>query len=103
MGTPVKTQIDPEQLQRASTIMRALAHPLRLRMIYLLNEQESATVQLIYTALRIEQSVASQHLRILRDAELVYTERQGKFMRYYLDKALLLRAGQVSSELAAFR
>lgn len=94
---------DRAQLQRSSVIMRALAHPLRLRMIALLNDQHSATVQMIYTTLKIEQSVASQHLRILRDAELVNTERQGKFMRYALHKPLLLRAGVVASTLAGLR
>lgn len=39
----------------------------------------------IYKSLGLEQSVASQHLRILRDAHLVTTERRGKYIYYQLD------------------
>jgi DNA-binding transcriptional ArsR family regulator len=47
----------------------------------------------------IEQSVASQHLRILRDAGLVYTQRRGKFVEYLLHEPLLLQAGLVAAKL----
>ena len=40
------------------------------------------TVTEIYVKLRLEQSVASQHLAILRKAGFVKTERDGKFIYY---------------------
>jgi DNA-binding transcriptional ArsR family regulator len=40
------------------------------------------TVTEIYVRLRLEQSVASQHLAILRRAGIVKTERDGKFIYY---------------------
>lgn len=64
--------------------MRALAHPLRIQMILYLDEQEAACVNNIFEALEIKQAVASQHLRVLRQADLVYTQRQGKFIYYAL-------------------
>jgi DNA-binding transcriptional ArsR family regulator len=36
----------------------------------------------MYGKLKLEQSVASQHLSILRKAGFVLTERQGKFIFY---------------------
>ena len=42
------------------------------------------TVTDIYVKLRLEQSVASQHLAILRKAGVVQTERDGKFIFYSL-------------------
>jgi ArsR family transcriptional regulator len=62
--------------------MRALAHPLRIQIIRYIDERESACVNDIFDALKIKQAVASQHLRVLRQAELVYTQRQGKFIFY---------------------
>ena len=52
------------------------------------------TVTDIYIKLRLEQSVASQHLAILRRAGIVATDRQGKFIFYSLDKD---RVGQIST------
>ena len=40
------------------------------------------TVTDLYVKLRLEQSVASQHLAILRKAGIVSTERDGKFIFY---------------------
>lgn len=93
--------LDINRLRVSTDIMRALAHPLRLRIIKLLAGHQSACVQTIYTELAIEQSVASQHLRILRQAGLLRTERKGKFVYYVLEQERLIRAGEVAGRLAA--
>lgn len=62
--------------------MRALNHKLRQQMIKLLDEHKKMTVTEIYVKLRLEQSVASQHLAILRRAGIVLTTRDGKFIYY---------------------
>ncbi|MDO8366292.1 MAG: metalloregulator ArsR/SmtB family transcription factor [Saprospiraceae bacterium] len=75
-----------DQLRPAMRILRALAHPLRLSIIRVIHENNgAANVGEIFTALNIEQSVASQHLRVLRHAELVKTRRDRKFIFYTLD------------------
>jgi ArsR family transcriptional regulator len=87
--------------QRASNkIMRALAHPLRLRIIQFIDAQTSACVNDIYKAVDIEQSIASQHLRILRMAELVHTRREGKFIFYSLDYGKMSEAARIAAQLA---
>ncbi|MCH5715543.1 ArsR/SmtB family transcription factor [Niabella hibiscisoli] len=62
--------------------MRAFNHKLRQQILKLIDNQEKVTVTEIYVKLRIEQSVASQHLAILRKADFVKTERDGKFIYY---------------------
>jgi DNA-binding transcriptional ArsR family regulator len=86
--------VNDSQLRISSGIMRALAHPLRLRMIAVMdsNSAAEACVNEIFDALQIEQSVASQHLRILRQAELVRTRRDGKFIYYSLNYDRLMKA-----------
>lgn len=83
----------PEQtkMSQAAKVLRALAHPLRLKMLAFIDKRKSAMVHEIYQALEIEQSITSQHLRILRDAGLVEYEREGKFIRYGLQYDLLAR------------
>ena len=63
-------------------ILRALNHKLRQQIVKLLDENKKLTVTEIYVQLRLEQSVASQHLAILRRAGIVATERDGKFIYY---------------------
>jgi ArsR family transcriptional regulator, virulence genes transcriptional regulator len=58
--------IDFLNLKKAALILRALNHKLRQQIIKLIDEQRKMTVTEIYVKLRLEQSVASQHLAILR-------------------------------------
>jgi len=80
-------------------VLRAVNHKLRQRIIDLLEDSETMTVTDIYIKLRLEQSVASQHLAILRRAGVVVTERQGKFIYYSLDQARLEQISRLVEEL----
>jgi len=81
-----------DQLRVSTRILRALAHPLRLSIIRVIHDNDgSANVGEIFAALKIEQSVASQHLRVLRQAELVKTRRDRKFVYYTLDYERIAR------------
>ncbi len=90
------------QWKTSSDIFRALAHPLRLRICAIIDDKNPACVQEIYEALNIEQSVASQHLRILRQANLVRTRREGKFVNYLLDYERMSSAQKVAGHFAEF-
>ncbi|MDF2379917.1 helix-turn-helix transcriptional regulator [Nostoc ellipsosporum NOK] len=74
--------VDLLNLKKAALILRALNHKLRQQMIKLIDEQGRITVTDIYVKLRLEQSVASQHLAVLRKAGFVNTIREGKFIYY---------------------
>lgn len=76
---------DDQKLQFSCELVRALAHPLRLQMLSLIDSNEALCVHDIFAALQLEQSVTSQHLRILRDVGIVQTERRGKFIYYMLN------------------
>ena len=101
MANSKNNTIDPLALRLSADTMRALANPLRLRIIAMLQEQPAICVQHIYSQLGIEQSIASQHLRILRQARLVHTTRKGKFVYYFLDEERLEKAGDIAGRLAA--
>jgi DNA-binding transcriptional ArsR family regulator len=75
--------IDFLQVKKAALILRAINHKLRQQILFLLEEHKKMTVTEIYVLLRLEQSVASQHLAILRRAGIVKTIRDGKFIYYF--------------------
>ena len=75
-------KLDYLHLKKAALVLRAMNHKLRQQMIKMLDENQRLTVTEIYVKLRLEQSVASQHLAILRRAGIVVTQRDGKFIYY---------------------
>ena len=85
--------LDYGDLRKAVLVLRAVNHDLRQQMIALLLEHERLTVTDIYIKLRLEQSVASQHLAILRRAGVVNTQREGKYIHYSINDD---RLGQIS-------
>jgi len=78
-------KMDFLRLKKAAMILRALNHKLRQQLLKLIDEKEKITVTEIYVNLRLEQSVVSQHLAILRRAGIVITKREGKFIFYSLN------------------
>lgn len=82
-------KIDILQLKKAALILRAINHKLRQQILRLINQNSRMTVTEIYVKLRLEQSVASQHLAILRRAGFVNTDRDGKFIYYSVNHTRL--------------
>lgn len=78
----VLLKVDLLEVKKASLVLRALNHKLRQQILKLIDESGKMTVTELYVKLRLEQSVASQHLAILRKAGFVKTERDGKFIYY---------------------
>jgi DNA-binding transcriptional ArsR family regulator len=75
-------KINYHNLKKAALVLRALNHKLRQQILTLIETEKKITVTEIYVRLRLEQSVASQHLAILRRAGIVITQRDGKFIYY---------------------
>ncbi len=92
-------KIDYLNVKKASLVLRALNHKLRQQMVRMLDEKDRMTVTEIYIQLRLEQSVASQHLAILRRAGIVRTERDGKFIFYHVNYSRLDQINGMVDEL----
>ena len=86
--------INHDKLQESSEILRALAHPLRMKILEFIDNNKMINVNKIYNTLSLEQSITSQHLRILRVAGIVMTEREGKFIHYKIDYQKVANAVQ---------
>lgn len=87
-----KVRFDHHKLQYSTVLMKALAHPLRLKILEYIDSQGRINVNKIYNTLKIEQSVTSQHLRLLRMAGVVNATKEGKYVHYDINYDVLKRA-----------
>jgi len=94
-------KLDFLHLKKAALVLRAMNHKLRQQMIKLLDESERMTVTEIYVKLRLEQSVASQHLAILRRSGIVITQRDGIFIYYAINYDRIAEVNKFVEDLVA--
>ncbi len=70
-----------EHIETAARALKAIAHPLRLKILCVLGESELC-VQDIVDAVGTSQSNISQHLAILRDKEVLQTRKDANRVYY---------------------
>lgn len=92
-------KINFHNLKKAALVLRALNHKLRQQILALIETEKKITVTEIYVRMRLEQSVASQHLAILRRAGIVTTQREGKFIYYTVNYKRIEEINQFVQEL----
>jgi ArsR family transcriptional regulator len=77
-------------IETLTGIFKALSDPTRLRLVKLLNDQDNALcVNALSERLGVTQSAVSQHLRVLKQAGLVTSERRGYHVHYEIDRTRL--------------
>ena len=74
--------------EKQARIFKVLSVSTRVRIIDLLKCQ-SLCVNALARALEITPAAVSQHLRILRDADIVTADKQGYFVHYRLNEETL--------------
>jgi ArsR family transcriptional regulator len=72
-------------LQTAAARLKALGHPVRLGIARRLAEEPGTCACDFAEVFGVSQPTVSQHLKVLRDARLVTTERRGTQICYSLD------------------
>ncbi len=83
-----KLLLDIDKLELAASKLRAIAHPMRIAIIDLLNEKQLSVTE-IYEKLDIEQASASHHLNILKSKGVLASRRTGKKIFYSLKSQTL--------------
>lgn len=76
--------LDANQLERAASMLKAIAHPMRIAILSHLEDGRKLTVTQIHNLLKIEQSTTSHHLGILKDKGVLASQREGKNTFYFL-------------------
>ena len=92
-------EIQSAELKKAALVFRAVNHKLRQQILQLIHRKERIKVTDMYVRLRMEQSVVSQHLGILRRANLVETERDGKMIYYTINYNKIDQLHHVAADL----
>ena len=84
-----------------ATQLKALGHPVRLGIAMRLAEEGGTCACDFADIFHVSQPTVSQHLKVLREAGLVTTRRQGTQILYSLDPQALQRLGSLLGSLAA--
>ncbi len=86
---------DPE---RQARIFKVLSVSTRVRMIDLL-KCHSLCVNALASALGISPAAVSQHLRVLRDADIVIADKRGYFVHYRVNPKTLAEWKEAAKQL----
>ena len=96
---PETIMLDYVESNKVAGIFRAINHPLRKQILEFIAKNDKINVTKIYHKLKIEQSVASHHLSILRNAGMIKADRVGKFIHYSINKKRVAQIAKVMEEL----
>ncbi|MCW8955678.1 MAG: metalloregulator ArsR/SmtB family transcription factor, partial [Gammaproteobacteria bacterium] len=87
-----------EDIDRASRSLKAMSHPLRLKILCTLRDQE-VSVQDIVDSVGTSQSNISQHLAILRDKGILASRKDANRVFYRVGDARTLRLISMMQEV----
>ena len=88
-----------DTIDRAVDVFRTFGNATRLRLIRLLSgrgDSHALCVGALASRLGVSQSAVSQHLRVLKGADLVRGERRGYRVHYFVNAEALERCRQVA-------
>jgi ArsR family transcriptional regulator len=93
---------EPIDIPAAATLARAfkaLGDPVRLRLVSLIGAHEGGEVCVceLTEAFDLSQPTISHHLKVLRDAGIIDSQRRGTWVYYRLEPAALERVGALLS------
>lgn len=91
--------IKPGDLEeQISSLFRAIGSPARLRILLAIGKGEACVCHL-EAQLGLRQAYISQHLMALREAGLLSTRREGRYVYYRLDDEELLKLVQTAGAI----
>lgn len=85
--------------ERCSNILKAISHPSRLEIIYRIDKQDGCNVSRIQENLGLPQSTISQHLKVLKNADILVSERKGTVVCYRLKDIEIMKIIEVLRNL----
>jgi DNA-binding transcriptional ArsR family regulator len=77
-------ELDINKLESVSNMLKAIAHPMRIAILSLLETEPKLSVSEIHQKLGLEQASTSHHLGILKDKGVLVSKRDGKNTYYSL-------------------
>ena len=87
-----------ENIREASAAMQAMGHPLRLKILCLVGNQELSVLEIV-DAVGTTQSNISQHLGVLRDHGILAARKEGNKVFYRIGDARVLKMISLTREI----
>ena len=85
-----KERLSEIDFDRKAHILKAIAHPIRLRIIYGVSRKD-CNVKSMWQCLNLPQDVVSQHLAILRKKNILVTRKEGNSVYYSVSPEIDIR------------
>lgn len=79
-----RPELPDELVQETARMLRCLGHPMRLRILDFLEQNDECTVTEIHEGVGLEQAVCSQHLNLMRDKGILARRKEGVNVFYRL-------------------
>ena len=89
---------DQEEVYLAN-LAKALSHPVRIKILQILNEKNVCMCGEIVDLLPLAQSTVSQHLKELKRVGLIKGDISGPKICYCLDQSIIVKARELFSKL----
>ncbi|MGB1206266.1 MAG: ArsR/SmtB family transcription factor [Chitinophagales bacterium] len=79
-----KRNLSSKQLEKVANVLKAIAHPIRLEVLKVLEQEEPLMVSDIRAKIEmeVEQSLLSHHLIKMKDKGIVCSVKKGKYIYY---------------------
>ncbi len=87
-----------ENIEQASAAMQAMAHPLRLKILCLVGNQELSVLEIV-DSVGTTQSNISQHLAVLRDQSILVARKEANKVFYRIEDARILKMISLTREI----
>lgn len=84
-----KFVLDQDKLEMAASKLKAISHPVRIAIIDMLQHEPMCVTQ-IYEKLDLDQASTSHHLSLLKNKDILTSDRQGKKIFYSLKHQTLV-------------
>ena len=87
-----------ESIREASSAMQAMAHPLRLKILCLVGNQELSVLEIV-EAVGTTQSNISQHLAVLRDHGILESRKEANKVFYRVSDGRIVKMIALTREI----
>jgi DNA-binding transcriptional ArsR family regulator len=94
-----KTEVFEQEDVFLANLAKALAHPVRIKILKILNEENVCMCGEIVELLPLAQSTVSQHLKELKKVGLIRGEIDGPKICYCLDENIIGKAREMFTKL----
>ena len=93
-----RAPISRQRAEHAAELLKLLGHPVRLRIVELLDLEQELTVSEIHSGVGVSQSTVSQHLSRMKARGILSSRREGTRVVYSIREPQVVRMLQCVRE-----